>query len=109
MRSANAASAASASGIAGVSAALIEVSLKDQLCGDFVSMRSPFAAAPLLIQLILRGFGGPALVDEHDGQVESAAELVCEILHFCGHRMRRAVRMQWQADDELVRLPFVHE
>src|SRR5947199_5124524 len=109
MRSTSDASAASASGMAGVSSSLIEVSLKDQLRGDFVSMRSPFAPAPRLIQLVLCKLGGPAFVYERDRQVESAAEIGRETLRLRRHRMRRAIRMQWQADDELVRLPFVHE
>src|SRR5438067_7012400 len=109
MRSTSAASAASASGIPGVSSSLIEVSLKDQLRGDFVSMRSAFAPAPLLIQLVLCKLGGPALVDERDRQVGSGAEIVRETLRLQGHRMRPTRRTRLRADDSRCRLPLFQE
>src|SRR5437762_10571920 len=109
IRSASARSAASASGSAGVSLPLIEISLQDELRGDLVAMCAALASAALAIQLFLCDFCRPPLVDQRNRQAKTFAKLAREVACFRRHRVRRAVGMQRQPDDQLLRLPFAHE
>src|SRR5207248_3470901 len=109
MRSTSAASAASASGICGVSLMLIEISLQDHLRGDLVAMCAAAASGAIAIQPILRNLRCPSLVDQRDGKPEALAKLAREAPCALGHRVRRAIGMQRQSDNQLARLPFVHQ
>src|SRR5689334_8657111 len=109
MRSTSAASAVSASGSAGISCALIEIRLQDQLRGNLVAMRSSCPAAALAIQLALCDFGRPAFVDLGNRQSKAIGECARKTPGLCRHRVGRAVGVRRQPDDQRLRLPLLDE
>ncbi len=88
----------------------IEPCLQDDLRGGLVALRphrAPAAAGGA--QRLFGRFARPALVDERDRQREARFELARKAPRAGRHRVRRAVGMHGQADDQLRRPPFVDQ
>src|SRR6478735_8290146 len=108
IRWASFASAASASGkSSGSFIGGVEPGLQDDLGGDSIPLSASIAAAATArAQRALRNLGRPALVDERHRELEPRTDLACEAPCARSHRVRRAVGMYGQADDQLGRTPF---
>lgn len=86
----------------------VQKMLQDELCGDRIE--HGFAILPVFLaraaKFRVRLGRAEALVDEGDGNIEAAVQLVGEASAAPGQRMLGAVGRGRQADDQAHRLPF---